>query len=137
MPPTTARAPHTFHDEISVDHGGANADDDEYGWSSSSSLCREWPRTDIVTAIPWGTRHPDIKKTNLQRVAWSPAEVKYIRDFCENHKYNKSIKTMNSKCWRHTVKDKVAIPIFHPNHVLDASRFHAGYHKYKKNVEDY
>jgi hypothetical protein len=91
---------------------------------SFQQLLARWEANDAVTAIDWGNGRADYGQPNLQRAEWSNEEILYVGTFCEEELARRGTDKANvvSVCLKHIYGDPNAIPIFHPNHVLDCSR---------------
>ena len=90
---------------------------------------------DVLRVADWGTKHPDYQKitvkgqTVMKRATWTDEEIEYIAKYClQKVETNPEAKaTIVASCLEHIQRDPEALPIFHPNHVLDSSRLRNGY----------
>ena len=84
----------------------------------------------------WGSAHPYGMKTDVFKVTWSPAEIKYIGKTAEEIKSQQgnSPKRLCAQILRRIVEDPSAKKIFHIHHVLDSTRIRSGYEAYLKST---
>jgi hypothetical protein len=84
----------------------------------------------------WGSAHPYGMKTDVFKVTWSPAEIKYIGKTAEEIKSQQgnSPKRLCAQILRKIVNDPSAKKIFHIHHVLDSTRIRSGYEAYLKST---
>ena len=84
----------------------------------------------------WGSVHPYGMKTDVFKVTWSPAEIKYIGKTAEEIKSQQgnSPKRLCAQILRRIVEDPSAKKIFHIHHVLDSTRIRSGYEAYLKST---
>ena len=84
----------------------------------------------------WGTAHPYGMKSDVLKVTWSPAEIKYIGKTAEEIKSQQgsSPKRLCSQILRKIIDDPAAKKIFHIHHVFDSTRIRSGYEAYLKST---
>jgi len=84
----------------------------------------------------WGSAHPYGMKTDVFKVTWSSAEIKYIGKTAEEIKSQQgnSPKRLCAQILRRIVEDPSAKKIFHIHHVLDSTRIRSGYEAYLKST---
>jgi hypothetical protein len=103
------------------------------GWAQHQGCASAgWARNDRLEAANWGTAHPDYQSGG-KKARWTTEEVQYIRRWCE-HDHGGYMYSTNivARCLAHILSDRAALPIFHPNHVLDSARLRHGYRTYMK-----
>lgn len=108
---------------------------EEVGWGQHQGCASAgWPRNDRLEAANWGTAHPDYQSGG-KKARWTAEEVEYIRRWCEHDNGGAMYSTnIAARCLAHIMRDSAALPIFHPNHVLDSARLRHGYRTYMKSI---
>ncbi len=88
---------------------------------------RSWLERTAPVAIDFGTAHPDYKNKSV-KAHWTDEEKEYVGRWCAQT-LNENPLTSNvvAKCREHILRDPLAWPIFHANHVLDSGRLRNGY----------
>ena len=106
-------------------------DDDDDDDDDTTGITLMEPST---TTKNWGTAHPYGMKTDVFKVTWSPAEIKYIGKTAEEIKSQQgsSPKRLCAQILRKIVDDPSARKIFHIHHVFDSTRIRSGYEAYLK-----
>jgi hypothetical protein len=92
----------------------------------------QWPTRSVYSYRDWGVIHPDYGK-NTKRAVWTGAELDFIYDWM-NDRCVKNVERGHlrhvSALWHHITEGaglEKAVPIFHVNHILDATRLRHGY----------
>ena len=90
---------------------------------------------EIISNLPWGTAHPDRKQGPQQRARWTPIEVQFIGQWCDEALAKfPDITQIISKCRLSLATEyPEMIAHFHVNHVISTGRFVHGYRLYKKS----
>jgi hypothetical protein len=103
---------------------------EEEGMDDTTAITLMEPSTN------WGTAHPYGMKTDVFKVTWSPAEIKYIGKTAEEIKSQQgnSPKRLCAQILRKIVDDPSAKKIFHIHHVFDSTRIRSGYEAYLKST---
>jgi len=112
--------------EAERDYDQSNAEEESMDDTTAITLME--PSTN------WGSAHPYGMKTDVFKVTWSPAEIKYIGKTAEEIKSQQgnSPKRLCAQILRKIVNDPSAKKIFHIHHVLDSTRIRAGYEAHLK-----
>jgi hypothetical protein len=88
------------------------------------------------TTAQWGTSHPYGMKTEVSKVTWSVAEIKYIGKAAEEIKSQQGSapKRLCAQILRKIIEDPSAKKIFHVHHVTDSTKIRSGYSAYLKST---
>ncbi len=114
----------------------SGSDHDRGGSSSSASPHRplfqaSWGSTRPAPAMSSaGSLHPT--EVGAKRQRWSPFEVRYVGEFCENViKTNPARQTtMISECLKSIRSDPETLPHFHPKHIEKSNSLKTGWVRY-------
>lgn len=91
----------------------------------------KWQARSKATALQFGTSHPDFDSPSM-RAKWTEEEMNYITQWCDREmQRNPNTKNVIAKCLKFIMNDPLALPIFHPIHILDSSRLRNGYRAFK------
>lgn len=118
--------------EAERDYDQSNAEEE----SMDESMDDTTAITLMEPSTNWGSAHPYGMKTDVFKVTWSPAEIKYIGKTAEEIKSQQgnSPKRLCAQILRKIVNDPSAKKIFHIHHVLDSTRIRSGYEAYLKST---
>ena len=96
--------------------------------AASPAPIRSFPRKSNYKHIVFGSNHPEIGRVNPKRVAWSVAELEYIRKWREDNVVtHEDREGMYARCLKDIQADKNAHSIFHPNHVQNSAKLRNGF----------
>ena len=96
--------------------------------TAATGATRSFPRRSNYQHYQFGSEHPEIWRVNPQRVAWSPDEIQYIRNWAAAKVITEDDRrTMYSRCLKDIRADIAVHPIFHPNHVKNSAKLRNGF----------
>ena len=115
-----------FLDDSDEDHKDEADNDNDERSDEEGEVDDTFYSPSKISAEEWGSKHPDGRKIDVRKVQWSQAEIRYIKNWCDQTSLDHPQwqHTIRSKCLSFILKDPKARPIFHPNHIINGRITH-------------